>query len=161
MEKKKRRFNVIDALIIILVLAAAAVAGYVLLSERGDVGSGDEKVSINYVLMADEMRSVFADNIKVGDPVYDQDSKKPIGKVVQVSSAVSRRTGTNRQTGEQVFTDLQNRRDLYVTVEAEAEHSDNMYLVSGINIVVGGVINFMTPNLMLPSNIISVEKVEG
>ena len=161
MEKKKRRFNAVDAIIIVLVLAAAAVAGYVLLSEKEEVVPDNEKVKIDYVLMVGEMRSIYADNVKVGDPVYDQDTEKYIGKVVQVSSAVSKRTGTNRQTGEQVVTDLQNRRDLYVTVEADAEHTDNMYIVSGINVVVGAVINFMTPDLIQPSNVVSVEQVAG
>ena len=162
MEKKKHRFNAVDAVIIVLVLAAVAVLGYVLLVERnGDVGPKSEKVKINYVLMVTEMRSIYADNVKVGDDVYDADSDKYIGKVVQVSNTVARRTGTNRKTGEQVISDLENRRDLYVTVEAEADYADNAYSVSGFTTVVGAVVNFITPNLAQPANIISVEPVEA
>ena len=159
--KKKIRFNVVDVLIIVLVLAAVAVVGYVLLTERNDVAPQSENVKINYVLMVSEAQSAFADNVKVGDEVYEQESGKYIGKVVQVSSTVAKKVGTDRKTGEQVISELANRRDIFVTVEADAERSDNLYIVSGINIIAGGVLSFMTPGLMQPSNIISVERVQN
>lgn len=161
MEKKKIRFNIIDVLIIVLVLAAMGVIGYVLLAERGDVVPQNEKVKINYVLMVTEMRAIYAENVKVGDEVYDQESNKYIGKVIQVSTTASKRTGTDRKTGEQVISELENRRDLYITVEAEADHVDNSYVVSGLTVVAGAVVNFISPALAQPANIISVETVSA
>jgi hypothetical protein len=161
MEKKKFRLNAVDVVIIVLVVAAIAVVGYVLLSERDEVAPQSEKLKIDYVLMVTEMRSVYEDNVKVGDVVYDADTDKFVGKVVQVSSSVSKRTGTDLKTGDMVVSDLENRRDLFVTVEADAEITDNVYLVNGLTIVVGGVMNFSTPNLTQAANIVSIEPVEG
>ena len=160
MEKKKFRFNIVDAVIIILVLGAIAVVGYVLLSERDTVAPDTERVKIDYVLMVNEMRSVYADNVKVGDEVYESETEKQVGTVVQVSTTASKRTGVNRQTGEQVITELDDRRDLYITVEAEAELTDNLYIVNGYNVLVGGVLTFVTPNLTQAANVVSVEIVE-
>lgn len=161
MEKKRFRFNAVDAVIVILVLAAAAVVGYVIFTEKNNVAPQAEKVRINYVMMVNEMRSVYTDKVKVGDEVYESESEKYIGKVVQVSSTASKRTGTNRSNGDQVVTELENRRDLYVTVEADAELTDNLYIVNGFNVIVGGTLSFVTPDLTQPCNIISVEAIEG
>lgn len=57
MEKRKFRFNVIDALIILVVIAAVGVLAYVFASEKGDTDEKiGEKVKIQYVLQTTETR---------------------------------------------------------------------------------------------------------
>lgn len=160
MSKKKSRFNVVDAVIILFVAAAVAVFGYVFLNEKTVGTAGAEKVTIQYVLKVGEIKDMFTGNIVKGDQVYDADSDKSLGTVVAVSSAPSKRVGTNSATGAQVASEIEGRSDLYVTIEAEAKVIDEKYLVDGFHVVVGSVVNFVTPNLYAPSNIVSVEIVD-
>lgn len=161
MAKKKIRFNAVDAVIILFVAAAVAVFGYVFLNEKS-VGSavGSENVKIQYVLKVGELKDIFIGNVEKGDKLIDSDANKKIGTVVAVSSAPAKRIGTNGLTGAQVISEIEGRSDLYITVEADAQFMDDKYLVDGIFITVGTVVNFATPNLYAASNIVSVEILE-
>ena len=160
-EKKKRRFNVVDVIIIILVLAALAAAIYVFFgSKLTSGGASGEKKKISFVLQSTELRDFYVDSVKKDDDVYEDETDKYLGKVTAVSSTVATRIGTDLATGAQVVSEIEGRINLFVTIEGEAEFYDGQYLVDGIPIVVGNVVTMVTPNLLAPTNIVSVEILE-
>ncbi len=65
-EKKKRSFNVIDAVMIAAVVAALAALAYGIISGLG-IGRG--YVRIKYVIEVPEIRSEFCQKAAVGDVV--------------------------------------------------------------------------------------------
>lgn len=160
MARKKIRFNVVDAVIILFVAAAVAVFGYVFLSEKTVGTGGNEKVKIQYVLKVGEIRDMYLGNIAKDDEVHDADTDKKLGTVVAVSSVPAKRIGTDASTGAQVVSEVEGRSNLYVTIETEAQRVEEKYLVDGVSIMVGSVVNFITPNLYAASNIVSVEIVD-
>ncbi|GHV19576.1 hypothetical protein FACS189425_10270 [Clostridia bacterium] len=80
MEKKKFKFNWLDALILVLVLAAAA---FVLLKVAPRLVSTDADYTIT--LTIDEARSEVCGAIKQGDVVYDRTGLVEIGVVESVT----------------------------------------------------------------------------
>ena len=161
MTKKKTKFNIVDVIIIVLVLAAIAAVIYVFFgSKLSSDGVSNEKKKISYVLQITELREFYVDNISKDDSVYEADTDKYLGKVVSVSSAAATRIGTDLASGAQVVSEIEGRVNLFVTIENEAEFYDGQYLVDGIPIIVGNVVSMVTPDLLAPANIVSVEILE-
>ena len=156
--KKKLRFNIVDLIIIILVIAAVTAGVCIFLGSKLGFGKdGNEKKKISYVLQLSELRDIYVDNIQNGDDAYDADTDKYLGKVVSVSSEATTRIGTDKSTGNMVVSEIEGRVDLFVTLENEAEYYDGQYFIDGIPVVVGGVVTFACPELLAPANFISVE----
>lgn len=161
MAKKKIRFNAVDVLIILFVAAAVAVFGYVFLSEK-NVGSSSssDKLRLQYVLKVNDLDDKFVGNVSKGDDLIEFDTNKSIGTVVAVSSAPAKRIGTNAATGAQVISEIEQKSDLFITVETEAQFTDDTYFVDGIAVTVGNVVVMTAPNLYAAANIVSVEPLE-
>lgn len=53
MEQRKHRFNIVDVIALVLVLAVLAFAGWKLLSNRSDGGGETEKVTIRYTVLCE------------------------------------------------------------------------------------------------------------
>ena len=71
MSKRKFRFNIIDALIILLVLAAVGVIGYVVASEKqAPEEVKQDKKNTQYVIQITELKDEFTGNIKPGGDPY-------------------------------------------------------------------------------------------
>ena len=160
MEKRKFRFNVIDALIILVVIAAVGVLAYVFASEKGDTDEKiGEKVKIQYVLQTTETREQFVKNITASDIIYDDESGKVLGTVVSVTDEPAYFTGTDNKNAVQVISEIEGKRNMFITVEADAEIQNSGYTVDGFSVKVGGTVKLSTPNLIANSNIVSVEVV--
>ena len=71
MSKRKFRFNIIDALIILLVLAAVGVIGYVVASEKQAPEEVKQDKKIQYVIQITELKDEFTGNIKQGVTLYE------------------------------------------------------------------------------------------
>ena len=161
MEKKKLRFNAVDVFIVLIVLAVIAVALYVLLSEKDAVVPESETRTIRYTLIVSEMDEIFVNNVKEGDTIYDADSFRELGKVVEVSSKDSMRLGTDLRTGanktdKEVLSTLEKKKDLLITVEADATFTKDQYFVSDVNIAVGAGVRFAVPQLTMPAVVMGV-----
>lgn len=159
MAKRKFRFNLIDAVIILIVLAAVAIFGYVFLSEGSSDEKPEEVVKIQYVLQTVDLEDMFAGSISENDIIYESSTKKELGKVVSVTDEPAYFTGTDRKNSMHVISEIEGKCNLFVTVEAEAESLKNGYEVDGSVLIVGGTMMFETPNLISNSNIISIEVV--
>ncbi len=87
-QKKKIRFNVVDAIIIIAVLAVVAVFGYSQLKGKTEMTSGK---TIQMQIMAEEVSDFVVDQMKVGDSVIDDGTNSSLGKItdIQVEDAAS------------------------------------------------------------------------
>ena len=82
MNKKRFRFNIIDALILIFLIAAAALLCYIFVFSD-DTEAPKDIHTVEYVLVAERINKSFYDNdpIQNGDAVYDGKKKNVIGYV--------------------------------------------------------------------------------
>ncbi len=147
--KQKRRFNVVDALIILLILAVIAAAAVFVLS-KGVGGRKSNTFEIEYVVELRTVRDEFADNIKVGDRLVDSAAKYQLGEVIAVSTSPATFTGTDLVNGALVYCNYPEHSDISLTVKASAEtDSDGMYIIdSGYRISVGSTMYIRTPDFV-------------
>lgn len=86
MEKKKYKFNIIDAIILVLIICVAVFA--VLKFSDGGSGAGaavqQEKVIIRYYLH--EAADYVVNATEVGDPVFDGTSEQDMGVVTAIET---------------------------------------------------------------------------
>lgn len=159
MKKRKFRFNAIDAIIILIVLAAVAVFGYVFMSDEPVEEEPEETVKIQYVLQTTETRERFVNNISESDIIYELGSEKILGTVVSVTDEPSYFTGTDGDSAMQVISEIEGRRNMFITVEAEAQLTKNGYSIDGNVITVGGGAEIVTPNMYTGASVISIEVI--
>lgn len=156
MEKKKRSFNIIDAVMIVAVVALTAALVYGVVS---GLGVGNDYVRIKYVLEVGEIRSEFCQKAAEGDAVRNADGGEQIGKVAAVSSVPAQHTGTD-SSGAPVLSDIDGYSTLYVTVEAQAKQGNTGYTVGGTLINTGKSVDVRLPSLCFEAKCISVEVIK-
>jgi len=128
MEKRRFRFNIIDLLIILVVVAVGLVA-YLVFFKADPPAPVDEmeKAKIRYVLQVSQLSADFADNIEVGESVYDKDAGGVAGEIVAVDPKPYYYIGHDKVDGGQVRTLDEDYVNLYITVEADATVVDELY----------------------------------
>ncbi len=159
---KKRRFNVVDALIIVLVLAVIAVAVW-LVVWRKNVQNAEESFDIEYIVELRTIRDEFTDNFKVGDKLIDSASKLQLGEIIATNITPATFTGTNYETGSLAYYDYPEHSDVALTVKATATlNSDGEYLIDhGFVISVGETVYVRLPGYVGVGYCTQLKKTEA
>ncbi len=99
-QKSKYRFNIIDVLLILVLIAVIGVI-YYFVAGRDDKASQGEKI-INYTIELKTVDKDYLDSIQIGDKVIETVRNRTIGKVVDVEYGPSWAVTTNTETGEMI-----------------------------------------------------------
>lgn len=144
--KPKHRFNAVDALIIVLILAVIAAGAFIFTRSVRNNNSGS--FDIEYVIELRTVRDELANNIQIGTKVVDSAKKYQLGEVIAVSVSPAKFTGTDLINGELVYYDYPEHSDVSLTVKTTATlDSDGMYIVdNGYRLSVGTTIYVRTPD---------------
>lgn len=145
---KKHKFNIIDALIIIVIAAIIAGAAFLLLRDKPEEVKQDT-VTIEYVVEFRKVRDELKDNIAAGDTVIDSVAKYYIGEVVDVESEAALFTnGNHLYEGKAVVGTYPGYSDIRATIVCEATIGGNgRYILSGgYSVSVGSRVDVRTPN---------------
>lgn len=129
--------NVID-LLIVLVLAVG-VLGVMKYKDIGNVVdklSADELGKVYITYSVNGVKDVSVDGVEVGDVFFDEVSNKIIGSVVE-KSAVNTKISTTNSEGEFTYSEIPDRFDLLVKIEAEGSWNDLEINVNGDDIHIG------------------------
>ena len=118
---KKSKFTVIDALIIVVVLAVLAFGAKILLP-RVLTPSDTRTVSCK-VLLADEEYEL-AEAMRVGDRVTMSLTEKDGGVITGIDVTQAKKTVFDSINGSYVSQDIPDKCDIYVTLDVEAKVSD-------------------------------------
>ncbi len=124
MEKRKFRFNLIDAFIILIILAAAALLVYVFLFSN-KVVEKYETHEVECVVEITRINELFRDKLAEGDSVINYSNNRTIGKV---TAPPERRPATttafDESTGEEVYPEVPGADDYIVTFVGTAEKTE-------------------------------------
>lgn len=144
---KKRRFNTVDTLIVLLILAVVA-AGGIFLKMTAQKNGGADSFEVEYVIEFRTVRDEFTDNIEVGTQIVDSAKKYRLGEVIGVSSTPAKYTGVDLNSGELVYYDYPEHSDMSVTIRTTAVlDDDGMYIIdNGYRMSVGTTVYVRTPN---------------
>ncbi len=146
-DKEKRvRFNILDALVLICVLAVAILLIFVY-SPLNMINTGDRETAVIYSVRIYGVPAEYAGYVDIGDAVNDRNGYD-LGKVasaVEVEQHVMFRFDPNSGgVRAVVHPDLV---DLIITISANAEVYDDGYLVDGRRIAVEGEYELLFPSL--------------
>lgn len=154
--KKARKFNIIDA-VVIVVLAALVAA--IVLAALSDLGVSGTSTKIQYVLETENLSNEFTSKVAVGDGVFSYEDAKRIGTVTAVSKSPARYEGTDSE-GLPVSSEIDGCSILYITVEADGESGNTGYTVAGTVINTGRELEVRLPSLYCNARCISVSAIE-
>ncbi|MBR6916860.1 MAG: DUF4330 family protein [Clostridia bacterium] len=161
METRKHRFNIVDVIVILLVLAAAALIGIKLFAAEEE----QNRVELTFVMqtLQADIDTMIPDelspNVKEGDAVYDAESGRRIGTVVTCDSRPARYTGMSK-SGNTVVSDVSGYKTLYITCTAQGYEDPDAYYSDGVMISTGKQYRLMLPDLVCDVECISVESGE-
>lgn len=146
-------FNIIDVLVILMVLAVIVV-GAKRLKSVPSISSGDAKEGI-VTFEVSEVRKVTADNIVVGDPLYEYDKGTYIGKIVEVESAPFQKEVDYQ--GKWVLADVPEKYKVTVKVQAPIRESQDYYVVGGEQMRIGSQTRVKNKRIATFANCMGIE----
>ena len=160
MQKRKFKFNIMDALILLALVAAAAVLLYVfVLSEKvsGDALGGSDVKTVTYVIEVSGLDEDYADKIKVGQTLIDSSKKMNIGTVTAVETQPYTYTAENRVEGALQLRQMDGQITQYVTVEATASLNGFTYATNGYDLFVGKLVYMSLPDIVCSGYCIALD----
>lgn len=173
-KQKKYKFNVIDVLIILVIIAIGVVM-YYYTTARNTVISNSE-VEVEYVVELKTVHRDYIDKIVKDNSVVETVRDQQIGKVVDVVVSPSYNSATNNETGEMFISYYPpiNASEVAEGDEAELEYeyynvkvkirgtfkkSETGYNINGFDLVVGEVVHFRVPRFVSEGYCISINEI--
>ena len=134
--KIKRKFNFLDAIIILVVLIAGFF-GYKYLKKTDVVAPNMQKVV--YQVLTNEVDDVVFNQINTDTAIYDSIKNYYIGKVIKAEKLPATRDVFNEDADEYVSAEVEDKINILFTIEADG-------VVSGKDIIVGGAYDLKVGN---------------
>lgn len=129
--------NVIDLLIVcVLVIGLVGVLKYKDIGNIVNKLSSDEGGKIYITYSINGVKNVSVDGVSIGDTFFDEDSRQIIGPVVE-KSATSSQISTTDSDGNFIYSEIPDRYDLLIKVEANGTWNDLEINVNNDDIHIG------------------------
>lgn len=148
MNKRKLRFNAVDA-VLILVLAAVIFAVlyiFVFSEDKNQTVDTGEK-NIRYTVLVQNLDEFYDDYISQGQPVTDAIERKSIGTVTGVQVSPMYKTTFDYESGRETESLVEGKINVKITIEAKAQETDRAFTVGGCTIRVGKQYSLMLPDI--------------
>ena len=162
MSKKKIRFTIMDALILLVILAAVAALLYVFVFN--DLSSmhtaAAETHTLTYVVEVTAIDEEQAAKVLPGATVINSASKIAIGTVTAVETRPYMYMGTNKAEGSLVLNPVDGKVNLYLTVQADAVLDGISYSVNGFEVYVGGLVHMAFNDVVCSGYCISLDAAQ-
>lgn len=155
-EKKKVKFNVIDAIVILVIVAAVALVGYKVVGGR--IGGSDAD-TYTVKFSCDEVPDFAATIIQVGDEVVDEQKDVPLGTVTDVKLDGSR-TYTTTSDGDIRIVPKQYYYSVELTTTLKANEYEHGLMVNSSKYGVGHSITIRVGKAKIFGRVSYIEKVE-
>lgn len=137
----KRRFNVVDLLLVIVILFGALLAVKFLILDH----KGAETVKVVYTLKINEVNASASDALQSGFLLKTAASQTPLGRVEEIETVDASRSVYRSQSDRFASSDLPATVTLYVNVSTDCTNVDGR-LYCGETVIAAGE----TPDLLLP-----------
>ncbi len=160
---KKRKFNLVDVIITVIILAAIALLAYIFIFNRS-AGNSSDTVKIQYTLEVRDERDELVDNAaaNIGKSLIEGTAKYNLGTVVDFYSTPAVYSAFNHETGESVNTLYPEHSNVCFVVDADAVKNPGTerYSISGFEVSVGTLVYVRLPEYAGTAYCISVKEVE-
>ena len=159
-QKKTHRFNIIDFLLIVVIIAAVSVLIYIMLGNN--IFSGGENTTIVYTIEIPLIRNVFlgsVDKITKGTTIIESVRSYNIGEIQDVKVTDAYSITTNLITGVVDNKPYPDHSKVTITVMAKCKKEKGRYVVNGKSIMTGTMLDFRTPYLVSHGNCIDIYEI--
>lgn len=156
-EEQKRKFNIVDLVLVLVVVALIVVVVYTL-----DLfGKDAAKVTLSYNVCIGNVDAIYADKIQVGDAVLDATTKRSLGRVVAVENTKPHTVFRyDERTGGTMLT-VPDSYDIVITVLAEGLFEDKIgYTVEQRRLAVGAEYTLLFPDFAGNGYCTSIRQVD-
>lgn len=133
-EKKKTKFNIVDAIVIVLIICAGIFAYKTFFD--GGIIDATEKIPVTVVFYEEECADYVIPNTEIGDSVYDVDNKVNLGSVCAVESDRSQSYVENSD-GEVHLAPKEGYSSVYIAMNCTGTINDHGVIVDGVQYVIG------------------------
>lgn len=153
-----KKINIVDIAIVILILALVAFA-YLKFGVYEHTKTDAEMNKIQYSIKIFEVRSYTSEAFKVGDTLYDSQTKLAIGTITNIEIVASK---INNETtdGRIIYVENPERYDVTLTIETEGIENDKAYFADkSVELKVGSEKIIETKYVKTTGKIISIESI--
>lgn len=133
--KTHRRFNLLDILIIIIVVALIGGGWYVY--SRYTEGLNQNKRAVEYQVELKGVDQSFVDAINQGDPLRESIKGNNLGHVASKIAMAASNVNTDFLIGKYVEVPVPDKLDVILNITSEAEVSEKSIVVGGLEIKIG------------------------
>ena len=154
--KKKFKFNIVDAIIILVIVCAVAFVGFQVLG-GGLSGGNTSTYRVEYFL--EESPDFAVDIIQAGDKVLDEQKDTDLGVVTSITSAPSVSYGVN-DMGEYVQTTKPGYKSAVIVTEVEAKDYDFGMIVDSSKYGVGHSLTIRVGKSKVFGRVSKIEKID-
>lgn len=131
----KRKFNVVDIIIIVIIICAIGVAGKIL--KNNSAGNEALNETVCFEFLATEVRYEGADKVSVGDKVYNSTSSTYLGLVKESYVSPYFEAVFDPSKGEYVDVELENKCNVDIIVECNGYETDTGVFFEGQELKAG------------------------
>lgn len=159
MNKEKTKFNFIDLIILLIILAAVFILLYVFVLSGKETSLTDtETVTIEYVVEIQNLDSNLCDYAAKGDNVQDAIKRRGLGTVTGIEKKPYRKLTYNYTDNCETSSEVPEKSVLLLTIEAEAVETDRSFSVNDCPVRVGELYSLILPDMYVYGYCISVVK---
>jgi hypothetical protein len=154
-----KKFNIIDVVFVIVVVLLIGIAG-LKVSKYNVTKSNGEMNKIEYTITVFGVRQYTIDAIKVGDKVYDTQTKVNIGTIKDIK-ADEYLVNVESIKGKLLRASIPEKYALTLTIETDGLETDNSYFADrSVELKVGSEKAFETLYVKTNGTVMSVKKVK-
>ncbi|MGI6031051.1 MAG: DUF4330 family protein [Eubacteriales bacterium] len=135
--KPRRRLGLLDVLIVLAVVVVVALAVLISGNRSEDAADGAAGNTITFQVEMQLVPEDFAQDIAVGDLVYDSKKGDYLGKVEQVEMVPYRALSYNRSEKAYKEAEVEGAWNAMVTVSAQAQPSSRSTMIGSVKVGVG------------------------
>jgi len=158
--KKSYRFNIIDFILMVLIIAAVSVLIYIMLGSN--LLTGSEDTTIIYTIEMTPVRNELIPSISQitpGTRITDSVRRNNIGEIQEVKISDAYSNNTDLETGVVYRKPYPDHSRVLITVKAKCKKEKAKYVVNGKTIMVGVQVNFRTPYHVNYGNCVFIEEI--
>lgn len=160
MTNRKIRFNFVDLLILAVIALAAVLLLYVFVwSGRTPETAQTQYTDIEYVVEIQRIDEAFVSQVRVGQAAEDLVERKQIGTIRWVETTPAQDINFNFTTGQEEYSEVEGKVNLYLTISAQAIETESSYTVDSYEIRVGRLVSLLLPNFQCNGYCIELTKL--
>lgn len=137
-EQNRSRFNIVDGLVILLIVAVLFAAFYIFDPFDVFVKENEKDVVLSYIVKIEGVDGDVKDNITVGETVRSALTDYNMGTVTNVHVQNAHKWIQSEDSMTMVKVTLEDKYDIFVTIEVECVYKKDIgYIINGKQIAYG------------------------